>query len=119
MIHMRPVLLPYFIQIKEIFIMAISDPCKALSSLPTVTPISYSGFLADDAAAGGEKQDIDKITWVMANDLNNDAKFVVDGTNRNDVNLGTLGNCWFLSALVGVSKVSALLDRVVSMDQSF
>ena len=76
----------------------LNDPC-ALSSHPTVTPLSYSGFVADDAAAWGEKQDIDKIPWVRANDLNNDTKFVVDGTNRNDVILDTLGNCWFLFAL--------------------
>ena len=38
----------------------LNDPC-ALSSHPTVTPLSYSGFVADDAAAWGEKQNIDKI----------------------------------------------------------
>ena len=86
---------------------------------PNRNSISYSGYLADDAAAGGKKQDIDKITWVRANDLYKDAMLVVNGTNRNDVNQGTLGNCWFLSALVGVSEVPALFARVVPKDQSF
>ena len=49
--------------------------------------ISYSGYLADDAAAGGKKVDIDNITWVRAKDFYKKPKLVVDGGNRNDVNL--------------------------------
>ena len=46
-------------------------------------------------------------------------KLVVDGGNRNDVNQGTLGNCWFLSAMVGMFEIPSLFDWVVPKDQGF
>jgi len=86
---------------------------------PDKNSISYSGYLADDEAAGGKKVDIDKITWVRAKEFYKDARLVVDGVDRNDVNQGTLGNCWFLSAMVGMCEIPSLFDRVVPKDQGF
>ena len=42
---------------------------------------------------------------------------MVDGASRNDINQGSLGNCWFLCALVGAATRPHIFKKLVPKDQ--
>ena len=92
---------------------------KDLKFPPSKSSISYSGVLYNDIAKGGKMVDINKITWIRAKDLYKNAQLVVNGTDRNDVNQGSVGNCWFLAAMVQMCEIPQLFDHVVPKDQGF
>lgn len=88
---------------------------------PTIQSLSYSGELADDAARGTEGRlagtGIEDISWIRAKELFPLAQLVVDGPSKNDVNQGSLGNCWFLCGLTGLAEVPHIFKQVVPQDQ--
>ena len=58
-----------------------------------------------------------EIKWVRASSLFPNAQLVVDGSSKDDVNQGRLGNCWFLSALVGAATIPHIFKKLVPRDQ--
>ena len=37
------------------------------------------------------------VKWVRAKNLTSNSYLIVDGISRNDLNQGTLGDCWFIA----------------------
>ena len=58
-----------------------------------------------------------EIKWVRASSLFPNAQLVVDGSSKDDVNQGRLGNCWFLCALVGAATIPHIFKKLVPRDQ--
>ena len=58
-----------------------------------------------------------EIKWVRASSLFPNAQLVVDGSSKDDVNQGRLGNCWFLAALVGATTIPHIFKKLVPRDQ--
>ena len=76
---------------------------------PGPCSLSYSG-----------SSDLTGVRWLRPGQLHPRPRLVVRGTDRNDVNQGSLGNCWFLCALAGLAESHpSLLERVVPRDQGF
>ena len=44
---------------------------------------------------------------------------MTNGFERNDLNQGYLGDCWFIAACVGIMQSKNCFDKVVPLDQSF
>ena len=61
--------------------------------------------------------DASEIKWVRASSLFPNAQLVVDGSSKDDVNQGRLGNCWFLCALVGAATIPHIFKKLVPRDQ--
>ena len=51
----------------------------------------------------------DYIEWYSIKDINEEATFFYDGTESNDVIQGSLGDCWFISALSVIATKDYLL----------
>ena len=51
----------------------------------------------------------DYIEWYSIKDINEEATFFYDGTESNDVMQGSLGDCWFISALSIIATKDYLL----------
>ncbi|XP_063340759.1 calpain-8-like [Pelmatolapia mariae] len=51
--------------------------------------------------------------------INDEPAFCIDGASRFDFGQGTVGNCWFLSAISALTFQKKLLAQVVPLDQSF
>lgn len=45
--------------------------------------------------------------------------FISNDIDRNDMNQGSVGNCWFIAAVVGIMQSPALLNKVIPKEQSF
>ena len=63
------------------------------------------------------KWEASEIKWVRASSLFPNAQLVVDGSSKDDVNQGRLGNCWFLCALVGAATIPHIFKKLVPRDQ--
>ncbi|KAI0220352.1 Calpain-B [Lamellibrachia satsuma] len=61
-----------------------------------------------------------RIRWMRPKEISYNAKFVVQGETRFDLNQGELGDCWFIAATATLAVTNGkLLERVVPPDQSF
>lgn len=60
-----------------------------------------------------------KITWKRASEITKDAKFILDGLEANDLDQGSLGDCWLISSLAAVAAIPKYIEKVVPNDQSF
>lgn len=59
------------------------------------------------------------VKWMRPKEAMEDAKFVVDGYGRCDMDQGYIGNCWFIAGCVGILSNKKLFAKVVPKDQSF
>jgi calpain, invertebrate len=59
------------------------------------------------------------VQWLRPKEARQNAEFVVDGYDRTDMDQGSLGNCWFIAACVGIAQSPKLIAKVVPPDQSF
>ena len=60
------------------------------------------------------------VSWLRPHQLYSRPRLVVEGANRNDVNQGSLGDCWLLCALAGLAEShQRCFERVVPWDQGF
>jgi hypothetical protein len=81
-----------------------------LFSDPLFKPENKSLFL---------NRECSEIVWKRPKDVFPDAKFVVDGFNRNDFDQGFVDNSWFIACCVGIMQSDKTLSRVIPVDQSF
>jgi len=91
---------------------------------PNSYSLSYSGKVEGDSARLGKGKkkvstEAAEIKWVRASSLFPNALLVVDGSSKDDVNQGRLGNCWFLCALVGAATIPHIFKKLVPRDQGF
>lgn len=78
-------------------------------------PASTSSIYSDDVRPEYIPEDI---TWLRPWEITPDAKLITDGTTRFDINQGRIGNCWFISAVAGLTSNQELFDKVLPPGQS-
>lgn len=76
-------------------------------------------FDAADESLYSTKSPPNGIIWKRPFEVYNDPKFISDDINRNDMNQGAIGNCWFIAGVVGIMGSPNILQKVVPSDQSF
>jgi len=59
------------------------------------------------------------IRWKRPKEVRRNAKFVVNGFDRCDMDQGAIGNCWFIAGCVGIMQSPACFAKVVPQDQGF
>ena len=85
---------------------------KLLFTDPSFPPCSSSLCYSGQEQSG--------VSWLRPHQLYNRPRLVVKGANRNDVNQGSLGDCWLLCALAGLAEShQRRFERVVPSDQGF
>ena len=57
--------------------------------------------------------------WKRPPQVTNKPQFVVDGFDRNDLVQGSIGDCWFIAACVGILQSKKCFAKVVPTDQNF
>ena len=82
---------------------------------PWFPPDKYS--LSFSGSIDGLNIDLDDVSWVRAKDLYPNAEFIINGSSKDDVNQGSLGDCWFLSSLAGLAEHKELFKKVVPEGQ--
>ena len=66
----------------------------------------------------GRLHDVGDAAWVRPTKLWDMPELVIKGADRNDINQGELGDCWFLCALAGLAESGPkVFGRVVLKDQ--
>ncbi|KAH9519602.1 hypothetical protein Btru_003120 [Bulinus truncatus] len=81
---------------------------------PDVTSLYIDGKPPEEDVHGGN------IKWKRPKDLVQNPEFIVDGADRNDLDQGELGDCWFIAgAAVLATNHRKQFERVVPIDQSF
>ena len=59
-----------------------------------------------EGPGGLEPSDVQRVTDIFEN-----PRFFVDGANSNDIVQGSLGDCWFVSALATMSTAEGLVEK--------
>ena len=78
---------------------------------PNKYSLSYTGLFD-----GVDIEYLD-INWIRATDLFKNAEFIKNGSSKNDVNQGQLGDCWFLCSLAVMAEREELFKKVVPEEQ--
>ena len=78
---------------------------------PSKYSLSYTGQF------DGVDIDYLDIKWTRATDLFKNARFIKNGSSKNDVNQGQLGDCWFLCSLAVMAEREDLFKKVVPEGQ--
>ena len=78
---------------------------------PNKYSLSYTGLFD-----GVDIEYLD-INWIRATDLFKNAEFIKNGSGKNDVNQGQLGDCWFLCSLAVIAEREELFKKVVPGEQ--
>ena len=78
-------------------------------------PNKYS--LSSTGLLDGVDIDYLDINWIRATDLFKNAEFIKNGSGKNDVNQGQLGDCWFLCSLAVLAEQEELFKKVVPEEQ--
>ncbi|EFA04829.1 calpain-A [Tribolium castaneum] len=61
----------------------------------------------------------EKVVWRRPREICENAKFIVDGATRFDIDQGLLGDCWFLAAIANLTTNPKIFEMVVPKNQSF
>jgi hypothetical protein len=86
--------------------------------------LSNKTSICIDISNPPSKIDLEKIEWLYPNEINIegknlDASFIKDGLTSSDVIQGSLGDCWFISALSVLASRSEYFGLVSKNDQKF
>lgn len=60
-----------------------------------------------------------EIVWKRPKELCASPQFIIDGASRTDICQGSLGDCWFLSAVASLTLHQPLMDQVIPEGQGF
>ena len=75
-------------------------------------------FFPPNNTSIGRLYDVGDVAWVRPTKLWDRPELVIKGADRNDINQGDLGDCWFLCALAGLAESEPkVFGRVVLKDQ--
>ena len=61
----------------------------------------------------------ENISWKRPHEICENPQFIVDFIEPNDIDQGSLGNCWFISAVSVIASVKEYADRVIPENQAF
>ncbi|XP_066451275.1 calpain-8-like [Eleutherodactylus coqui] len=59
------------------------------------------------------------IEWKRPSEIQENPIFIADGANREDVEQGSIGDCWFLSSIASLTTNQDCMTHVIPQDQSF
>ncbi|XP_073527983.1 calpain-8-like isoform X2 [Phyllobates terribilis] len=68
---------------------------------------------------GPDSQKAKGLEWKRPKELKTNPVFIIGGAEREDVNQGGLGDCWFLGSIACLTTNKNCLFRVIPQDQSF
>ncbi|CAJ0956949.1 unnamed protein product [Ranitomeya imitator] len=68
---------------------------------------------------GPDSETVKGLEWKRPKELKTNPVFIIGGAEREDVNQGVLGNCWFLGSIACLTTNKDCLCRVIPQDQSF
>ena len=97
-------------------VMAHDEICEKLEEFGLDNFLDPS-FPPDDTSIYDKETDPEyplsqKPVWKRPSEFMNNPQIFCDGIDPNDINQGSLGNCWFLAAIASVAENPALIKRL-------
>jgi hypothetical protein len=59
------------------------------------------------------------VVWKRPSEICDNPQFIVNSIEPNDIDQGSLGNCWFISAAAAVASNDEYINKVIPPNQSF
>lgn len=60
-----------------------------------------------------------QLSWKRAGEICENPKFIVDDIHADDLDQGSIGNCWLISSIAAVATVPEYINKVIPSNQSF